>query len=84
MRDEPRAYTLSEYRRRRSKFDTNTLDALFPGRIRTRFRRAMIAGHRSLRDEREVPPGSNWVSVALSVFASADSSATSAAAVSCS
>jgi hypothetical protein len=41
------------------KFDGETLDVLFPGRIRKRFRRAMVRGYRSLTDVREVPPGSN-------------------------
>lgn len=41
------------------KFDSDTLDVLFPSRVRRRFRRAMVRGYKSLADVREVPPGSN-------------------------
>jgi hypothetical protein len=42
------------------KFDCRTLDSLFPGRVRRRFRRAMVRGYRQIRSVREEPLGSNW------------------------
>jgi len=42
------------------RFDDRTLDHLFPGRARRRFRLAMVTGYRTLRDVKEVPIGSNW------------------------
>lgn len=42
------------------RFDKRTLDVLFPGRVRRRFRKRMASGMYSIRNVREVPPGSNW------------------------